>query len=341
MRIDAYTHFFPRRFFDKLSEVAGDYKDMGKRVRSLPALYDLDFRKKIVDGHKDYRQVLAYPQPPIECFAKTPQDIDEFCRIINDGFAELCEKEKDHFPGWVAQVSLAAPDAGVGEAERAVNKLGALGVQIYTNVAGKPLDRPEYLPFWKKINELGVPVWLHPARGAETADYPAAESKSLYEIWWTIGWSYETACAMLRLVYSKIMDNHPNLKIITHHFGGIVPMLEGRLGPGNDVMGNRTTDQDYVSLRKGLKKRPLDYFKNDFWTDTAVFTAEAATKCGMEFFPIDKIVFASDCPFDPEGGTMYPRETLRILEKLGMDQATADKVFWKNLEAVTRRKIVK
>jgi len=214
-------------------------------------------------------------------------------------------------------------------------------VQIYTNVAGKPLDRPEYLPFWKKMNELGVPVWLHPARGAETPDYPATESKSLYEIWWTIGWSYETACAMLRLVYSKIMDNHPNLKIITHHFGGIVPMLEGRLGPGNDVMGNRTTDQDYVSLRKGLKKRPLDYFKNDFWTDTAVFTAEAATKCGMEFFPIDKIVFASDCPFDPEGGTMYPRETLRILEKLGMDQATADKVFWKNLEAVTGRKIVK
>jgi aminocarboxymuconate-semialdehyde decarboxylase len=52
-------------------------------------------------------------------------------------------------------------------------------------------------------------------------------------------------------------------------------------------------------------------------------------------------VFASDCPFDPEGGSMYVRETLRILDKLQMDQATADKVFWKNLEAVTGRKIVK
>ena len=163
------------------------------------------------------------------------------------------------------------------------------------------------------MNDLGAPIWLHPARGAETPDY-ADEKKSLYEIWWTIGWSYETACAMLRLVYSKIMDDHPNLKIITHHFAGIVPMLEGRLGPGNDVMGNRTSDEDYVSLRKSLKKRPLDYFKNDFWADTAAFTAAPATKCGMEFFPVDKIVFASDCPFDPEGGTMYPRETLRILE---------------------------
>jgi predicted TIM-barrel fold metal-dependent hydrolase len=119
MRIDAYTHFFPKKFFDKLNEVAGDYKDMGKRVRSLPALYDVDVRKKIVDGHKDYQQILSYPQPPIEKFAKSPEDIDEFCKIINDGFAELCAQEKDHFPGWVAHLSLAARDAGIAEAERA------------------------------------------------------------------------------------------------------------------------------------------------------------------------------------------------------------------------------
>jgi aminocarboxymuconate-semialdehyde decarboxylase len=165
---------------------------MGKRVRSLPALYDLDVRKRIVDGHKDYQQILAYPQPPIEKFAKTGADIDAFCRVINDGFAELIAKEKDRFPGWVAHVSLAEPDAGVAEAERAIKKLGALGVQIYTNVAGKPLDRPEYLPFWNKMNELGAPVWLHPARGAETPDY-ISEDRSLYEMWWTFGWSYETA----------------------------------------------------------------------------------------------------------------------------------------------------
>jgi uncharacterized protein len=340
VRIDAYTHFFPQTFFDKLDEVAGDYKDMGKRVRSLPALYDLDVRKRIVDGHKDYQQILAYPQPPVEKFAKTPAHIDEFCRLINDGFAELVAKEKDHFPGWVAQVSLAAPDAGVAEAVRAVKELGALGVQIYTNVAGAPLDRPNYLPFWDKMNELGIPVWMHPTRGAEMPDY-ITEDKSHYEIWWTFGWSYETATAMIRLVYSKIMDDHPDLKIITHHFGGIVPMLEGRLGPGNDVVGSRTSDEDYVSLRKSLKKRVLDYFKEDFWADTAVFTAEPATKAGMEFFPRDKILFASDCPFDPECGSMYPRETLRIFETLDLSQADRDKIYFKNLEAVTGRKLVK
>jgi len=142
-------------------------------------------------------------------------------------------------------------------------------------------------------------------------------------------------------VFSKIMDNHSNLKIITHHFGGIVPMLEGRIGPGWDVLGSRTTDEDYVSLRKSLKKRPLDYFKQDFYADTAVFGAMPATKCGLEFFPIDKIVFASDCPFDPENGAMYPRETLRILEALDLDKETSDKIFYKNLERITGRKLVK
>jgi aminocarboxymuconate-semialdehyde decarboxylase len=340
MRIDAYTHFFPKPFFDKLMEIAGDYKDMGKRVRSLPALYDLDFRKSIVDGHKDYQQVLSYPQPPFEAFCKTPQQIDEMIKICNDGFAELCAKEKDRFPAWVAQVALGASDAGVAEAERAI-KNGALGVQIYTNVLGKPIDAPEFRPFWKKMNELGKPIWIHPARGAETPDYPLFEKKSLYEIWWTLGWSYETACAMTRLVYSKIMDDFPNLKIITHHFGGIVPMLEGRLGPGNDVMGSRTSDEDYVGLRKSLKKRPLDYFKQDFWADTAVFGGEPATKCGLEFYPLEKIVFASDCPFDPEGGKMYPRETLRILDSLNLPKADREAIDYKNLEKVTGVKLVK
>jgi uncharacterized protein len=146
---------------------------------------------------------------------------------------------------------------------------------------------------------------------------------------------------MARLAFAKIIDTHANLKIITHHFGGIVPMLEGRLGPGNDVLGSRTTDADYVSLRKSLKKRVLDYFKQDFWTDTAVFTAEPATRAGMAFFPLEKIVFASDCPFDPEGGTMYPRETLRILESLDLSPADRDRIFFRNLEAVTGRKLAR
>src|SRR5262249_58299247 len=130
---------------------------------------------------------------------------------------------------------------------------GALGGKICATCAGKRPAAPKIWRCGKKMNERAKPVWLHRARGANMPDY-IDEKKSLYEIWWTFGWSSETATAMARLVFSKIMDNHPNLKIITHHFGGIVPMLEGRIGPGWDVLGSRTSDEDYVALRKSLKK---------------------------------------------------------------------------------------
>ena len=93
--------------------------------------------------------------------------------------------------------------------------------------------------------------------------------------------------------------------------------------------------------RDGLKKRPLDYFKQDFYADTAVFGATPAIECGLAFYPVDKIVFASDCPFDPENGAMFPRETLRILKSLNLDKEISGKIFYKHLESVTGRKLVK
>jgi predicted TIM-barrel fold metal-dependent hydrolase len=330
MRIDAYTHFIPEEFFAKISA----FPDIGKRMREVPCIHDLDVRKKVVDQFDDYGQILSYAMPPLESLAKGDGPlVEEYAKVINDGFAKLCAKNGDRFPGWVAQGALGAPDAGVREAERAI-KNGALGVQIYTNVAGKPLDEPEFEPFFAAMEKLNKPIWLHPARNAGFADY-ASEKKSKYEIWWALGWSYETAAAMSRLVFSKIMDKYPKLKIITHHFGGIVPMLEGRIGPGWDQLGARTSDEDLTVLLKSLKKRPLDYFKHVFYADTATFSAEPAMHAGLAFFDLDKIVFASDCPFDPEKGTMYTRETIRILESIDMPKADKEKIWHGNLEAMT------
>ena len=184
------------------------------------------------------------------------------------------------------------------------------------------------------MNELGKPIWLHPSRGAEHPDY-LDEKKSLYEIWWTFGWPYETSVAMARLVFSKTLDKYPNLKIIAHHLGAMVPYHEGRVGPGWDQIGKRTTDEDYFALLKSLKKRPLDYFKQDFYADSAVFGSRAATICGLEFYGADRVVFASDCPFDPEGGPGYIRETIKILDGLDLSKADRDKIYFGNLERIT------
>jgi len=338
MRVDAWTHFIPKPFTDRMAQIAGNVADIGKRMREVPCLHDLDERRRIVDMFPDYAQILSYGMPPIETIAQGAQT-EELCRLINDGFAEICAKHKDHFPGWVAQVSLGFPEGAVREAERAV-KNGALGVQVYTNVAGKPLDRPEYAAFFATMARLGKPVWIHPARGANFPDY-LDEKKSLYEIWWTFGWSYETAAAMGRLVFSKTIDNNPGIKLLMHHFGGIVPMLEGRVGPGWDQIGARTSDADYQALKRSMKKRPLNYFKEDFYVDTAVFGADAATVLGLSFYPTEQIVFASDCPFDPEKGTGYIRETLRILESIEMPTDKREKIYFRNLETITGTKLVK
>jgi uncharacterized protein len=337
MRIDAYTHFFPQKYFQRLTD--SKVPDIGKRVREVPAIHDLDTRRRVIDSFPDYKQIICVALPPIGTW--TPADkAEEVARIANDGLKELCDKYPDQFAGFVAEVPLTAPDAGARESERAIKELGACGVQIVTNVNGKALDQPEFVPFFEKMNALKNPVWVHPTRTAKTPDY-AAEEKSLYEIWWTFGWSYDTATFMARMVFSKTIDKFPDLKILVHHFGGIVPMLEGRIGPGWDQLGARTSDADYGALLKSLKKRPLDYFKQDFYADTAVFTSDAATELGMSFYPLEKIVFASDCPFDPEKGTMYIRETLRIIDALELTKEQRDQVYFGNLERITGKTFVK
>ena len=183
--------------------------------------------------------------------------------------AELVADHPDRFPGFIGTAVMADPDAMVEDARRNIEELGASGMQIFTNVAGKPLDLPEFEPFFAYMAEAGKPVWMHPARGANFPDY-LTEEQSEYEIWWTFGWPYETSAAMARMVFSGLFDRYPGLKVITHHAGGMMPFFEGRVGPGWDQMGARTTDHDLAAVRKGLKKPHLEYFK-DFYADTASF----------------------------------------------------------------------
>jgi aminocarboxymuconate-semialdehyde decarboxylase len=336
MRIDAYTHFMPKKFFEKL--VASGTADISKRMQEVPAIHDMDVRNRIVDSFPDYAQILSYPMPPLETLAK-PDEVEEYAKIVNDGFAEICAKDPKRYPGWVAQAPMASPDAGVREAERAL-KNGALGVQIYTNVNGKPLDRPEFEPFFAAMNKNRKPVWIHPVRNAKHPDY-LDEPKSKYEIWWALGWSYETTLAMSRLVFSKTLDKYPDLKLIVHHFGGITAMLEGRIGPGWDQLGSRTSGEDLNALLKSLKKRPLDYFKQNFYADCATFNARGAALCGFDFFPMDRIVFASDCPFDPEKGPGYIRGGLEIIESMNFSKEQLAMIYHGNLEKITGVKLVK
>ena len=326
MKIDIFNHIFPRKFFDKYIDKGSGGKDIGKRVANIQTIVDVDARLRILDQFGDYVQVISLPLPPLEIIAgaeKSPQ----LAREANDGLAELVHRH-DRFFGFVAALPMNNPDAALAEIERAVDELGAFGIQLYTNVAGKPLDAPEFMPLFKEVARRDIPIWLHPARGADFSDY-LTEAKSQYEIWWTFGWPYETSVAMARLVFSGYLDRFPNLAVITHHMGGMIPYFEGRVGYGWDQLGKRTSDVDYVSLLKSMKKRPVDYFRS-FYADTALFGAAPATRCGLEFFGVDRVVFASDMPFEPTP------ETIRCVEALDLTEDQKGRIYRGNAERLLK-----
>ena len=336
-KIDIFTHITPAPYYDGVMKVAPTYKDIGKRMRGVPMLTDLDVRFRVMDRFDDYVQVLSLPTPPIEVFAKRSDAVD-LARAANDGMAELVQRYPDRFAGFAAALPLNDPEAAVRELRRALADLGARGFQLYSNVLGKPVSAPEFEPLFETMVEYDLPIWLHPYRGADMSDYKT-EALSQYEIWWTFGWPYETSVAMARLVFDGCFDRFPNLKVITHHMGAMAPYFAGRVGPGWDQLGVRTTDVDYSQVLKRLTRRPLDYFKM-FYADTALFGAYDATVCGLKFFGADRVLFASDAPFDPEQGPMYIRETIAIVDRLPVSDGEREQIYWKNAAALLKMNAV-
>jgi predicted TIM-barrel fold metal-dependent hydrolase len=335
MKIDIFNHIFPRSYFDKMVKIAPNGKDIHKRVRNIPCLVDLDERFRIMDSFEDYVQIICLPNPPIEVFGPPPISTD-MAKLANDGMVELVQKYPDRFPGFIASLPMNDPEGFLIEANRTIKDLGAVGVQIFTNALGRSLTRPETIPLFDLMASLDRPIWMHPARGADFPDYKE-EPKSHYEIWWTFGWPYETSVAMAHLVFSGLFDRHPDIKIITHHLGGMIPYFEGRIGPGWDQLGRRTSDEDYTVLLKKLKKRPLDYFRL-FYADTALFGAREATICGLKFFGSERVLFGSDMPFDPEKGTAYIRWTIEIIESLNIKSEERKAIYEGNARRLLKLK---
>jgi aminocarboxymuconate-semialdehyde decarboxylase len=138
---------------------------------------------------------------------------------------------------------------------------------------------------------------------------------------------------MAHIVFSGVFDRYPGIKIVAHHLGGIVPYLEGRIGPGYDILGRRTSDEDYISLRKGMKKRPIDYFRM-FYADTALFGAREPTACGLKFFGTDRVLFGTDMPFDQNTGVSYVRSTIDVIDSLDIGPEERKKIYEGNARRI-------
>jgi aminocarboxymuconate-semialdehyde decarboxylase len=327
MKLDVFCHVMPRPYAERLSSLTDvpAAANILERVAGIPAMVDLDLRfAQLEEFGADYRQIVSLPAPPPEDLGE-PATCRAMARLGNEGLAELVAEHPDRFAGFVAALPMNDMEGTLEEIDHAL-ELGALGVQIYTHVNGHPLDEPRFDQFWARMAETGRMIWVHPSRNASWPDYPT-EDRSRYEIWWVFGWEYDTAAFMARIVFSGILERHPELKILIHHGGSMVPHFAGRVGPGWDQLGARTPpDRRHEIEGPELYRRPLDYFKM-FYADTAMFGAAHALRCSLEFFGVDRVLFASDTPFDPEKGPGYIRSTIANLEQLGLSDGEREQIY--------------
>ncbi len=281
---------------------------MFERAVRIPGMSDLGERLQILRQFSGYKQILSIASPSPESIAD-PESSPELARVGNDALADWQSRQPEAFPGFIATLPMNNPEASLVEAKRAVESLGALGIQLYTHVNGRPLDQPQYLPLFEYMAEVGKPIWLHPLRPSSRPDY-VDETVSKYDLWWAFGWPHETSVCAGRLVFAGVFDKWPDLRIITHHAGGTIPMMEGRLNGGLASLGNRYAPEQAYAAKTDLKEKPLDAFRR-FYADTATFGSRIGIDAGIAFFGESQTVFATDFPFSGV------EENLRATEKLG------------------------
>ena len=317
-KIDAFAHVLPRPYLDRLerhlerSISADQLRYYREGVFGFDAvLTDLDARRRKVEAYGDYAQVLVLAVPPLEEVGP-PKVAAEFARLANDEMAELVAKHPDLFVGFSAALPLNDIDEALVELERAVADLGSLGPQLFTNMAGVPLDHPRFRPLLARIESLGKMIWLHPHRNATSPDY-RTEERSDFGLWWSLGWPFETAAALSRLVYSGRMEEFPDLRVLAHHGAGMVPHFSARLamGPG------------YRQTKESLKRPPLEYFRR-FYADTALFGAAHAVRCVTDFFGPEHVLFGTDIPLGPPDAVPA---TVADLESSGLSEADLQAVL--------------
>ncbi len=328
LKIDAYAHIVPPKYREALYKVAPEMHD--RQVLASPPLYDLDSRFRIMDKYEPIRQVLTLGRIPVEHVAG-PAKAAELAVRANDEMAELVTKYRDRFCGALATLAMNNMDAALKETDRAIKDLNFKGVYLHTPVDEKPLDAPEFLPLYEKMAGYDLPIVIHPMRRVDHPDY-LTEKESKYNMFSLFGWPYDTTSAMARLVFSGIMEKYPNLKIVTHHLGGMVPFYAERIRQFTQMFSL------HGEIGKGLflKKEIVDYFRM-FYADTAIYGNPTALMCGHDFFGPDHIIFGIDFPLgDIEHGDRNYRQTINAIEQMDITDEDRKKIYEDNARKLMR-----
>jgi aminocarboxymuconate-semialdehyde decarboxylase len=312
--IDGFSHVLPKSFAEGLMQTYPT--DELRKLTQLTYFGDMENRVRVLDKLGFDKQVLTLARPTV-WMGLPPDAIQSLMRLANDAVAEAARSFPDRF---IPVGTLPVPTEDfLPELDRCIEELGMAGIQIFTNVDGVPLDSPRFRSFFAKVNAGRIPVWIHPQLVEGWSEEYVLDKM--------FGWIYETTIALSRLVFSGLMDDFPNLTIISHHMGGMVPHFAGRI--------KHTYELRDIFPGTGLvtlPRDPLEYFRK-FYGDTATMLsgAEHALECGRSFFGPEHIILATDYPFGPRQGEDSARDALQAIKAAGLPQAEQDMLLGGNL----------
>jgi predicted TIM-barrel fold metal-dependent hydrolase len=261
-------------------------------------------------------QVLSFGSPGPQAFAA---DVAvPMARDANDRLFEATKKYPGRFYGFAA-LPTADPLAAANELERCVKQLGFKGAMLHSHQQGEFLDAPKYRVMWKKAEALGVPVYLHPALPHPQVVKAYFEGyEELARAPW--GFAIDTSSHFLRLVFSGLFDDCPKLKIILGHLGEGIPFAMHRLD----------THARAAAERRGLKKAPIDYFRENLLVTTSGNWYEPAFVCTLLAMGIDSMLFAIDWPYESN------KVGMEFFNKLSLNDADKHKLAHGNAEKLLR-----
>jgi predicted TIM-barrel fold metal-dependent hydrolase len=323
MIIDVYCHHISRSIGEKIESrrwaLEGKVPDKGtiKKFLRPPENADPEVRLKLMSKYGVDVQALSLTTEILDGFDAA--EAADICRAANSDNFALCKAYPDRFVN-ICAFSLLDVKSALNELERSINELDCRGAIVSTNQNGKGLDSPEYFPFYRKLEEHDLPLFLHPTNWKL---YPLVE-ESEWVFMSRFGWPFDSTQAVWRLIFGGVLDRFPNLKIVMHHLGALFPYFTGRIESG------------MIRLKEGLPRDMAEYWKNIYGDSALSGGLPEAYALGYAFFGSDRVVYGSDYPFGPEAGEKFMRTNLAGLTSLEIPDGDMQKILGGNAKQLLK-----
>jgi len=285
------AHILTPNFAKKYAELVPAIRD--RIEMRTPAVADLEIRMRLMSRYPHVLQVLTMANLPLERYVEKASDAVELAKIGNEDLADIVLRYPDKFMGAAAILPMNDVDAACKEAERAIKEIGLQGIQLYTRVNGVPVADPRFRPLFKMLDDYGLPVWIHP-----TLNPQLDPDNDMFT------WEFEISSCMHKLVVSGIFKEFPDLKIIMHHAGAMIPFFTGRV---------HYTLNLYPLPFKGLSD---DFHK--FYVDTAIYGNTTGLMDSYSFFGPKHMLFGTDAPLGPKWGMI--EGTIESIERMSIPE---------------------